>query len=76
MKALLEKLPPSNYQLLKYLCSFLVKVSMNEGMLWTLITCANKHSAKVKEKVMCASVTQHFSLFLSILFVHSDEDSS
>ena len=31
IKALLEKLPASNYQLLKYLCNFLVKVSMNEG---------------------------------------------
>lgn len=30
MKSLLEKLPSSNYQLLKYLCKFLVKVSMNE----------------------------------------------
>ncbi|XP_020612830.1 protein FAM13A-like [Orbicella faveolata] len=30
IKALLEKLPTSNYQLLKYLCNFLVKVSMNE----------------------------------------------
>lgn len=30
MKALLEKLPKSNYQLLKYLCKFLVTVSMSE----------------------------------------------
>lgn len=30
MKALLEKLPTSNYKLLKYLCRFLVTVSMSE----------------------------------------------
>ncbi|XP_027057443.1 protein FAM13A-like isoform X1 [Pocillopora damicornis] len=30
MKALLEKLPASNYHLLKYLCTFLVTVSMSE----------------------------------------------
>ena len=34
MKSLLEKLPSSNYQLLKYLCKFLVKVSMNEGTMY------------------------------------------
>ena len=33
MKALLEKLPASNYHLLKYLCTFLVTVSMSEGNL-------------------------------------------
>ncbi|KAK2566202.1 Protein FAM13A [Acropora cervicornis] len=30
MKSLIEKLPASSYQLLKYLCKFLVRVSMNE----------------------------------------------
>ena len=34
MKSLLEKLPSSNYQLLKYLCKFLVTVSMNEGTMY------------------------------------------
>ena len=41
IKALLEKLPASNYQLLKYLCNFLVKVSMNEGKFWTLSSMKN-----------------------------------
>ena len=31
MKSLLERLSSSNYQLLKYLCKFLVNVCMNEG---------------------------------------------
>jgi len=38
IKSLLEKLPSSNYQLLKYLCKFLVKVSMNEGTINILLS--------------------------------------
>ena len=38
MKSLLEQLPSSNYQLLKYLCKFLVRVSMNEGTINILLS--------------------------------------
>jgi len=51
IKALLEKLPTSNYQLLKYLCNFLVKVSMNEGKFCPLSS--TKHSTKA-----CRDFTQ------------------
>ena len=45
IKSLLEKLPSSNYQLLKYLCKFLVKVSMNEGTIINILLSLLKFQA-------------------------------
>lgn len=44
MKSLIEKLPASSYQLLKYLCKFLVRVSMNEGNLPYSLNMIKLHS--------------------------------
>ena len=66
IKSLLEKLPSSNYQLLKYLCKFLVKVSMNEGTINILLSLLKFQACRDDPYIVHTGVS-----FASLTFIPS-----